>query len=116
MLGNLSCLVTHPLLPLGGGALGWYQSILHLHLNIYVNIHHRLYDNRHLIALISYAYHGVHDGSSRHLDLTSLCLKNGISDEPKTNLDTCATLDALVRICFSKGGSQVVTIALQVGS
>lgn len=62
-----------------------------------------------------YTYYEAQDGSPRCLGLTSLNLKNGFSDEPKTNLHTCV-LDALASICVSKPGSQVVAIALQVSS
>lgn len=73
-------------------------------------------DPHHLIALMHYTYYEAQDGSPRRLGLTSLNLKNGFSDEPKTNLQTCFLLDALASICVSKPGSQVVAIALRVSS
>lgn len=76
---------------------------------------HRL-NTHHLIALMSYTIGGAQDDSPRRLDLASVNLKNGFSDEPQTNLDTCTLLDALASICVSNEVSQVVAIAMQVSS
>jgi hypothetical protein len=73
-------------------------------------------DPHHLVALMSYEFEGMQDGSSRRLDPSSHSFKYGIVDDHATNVRTFPILDAIANICVSQEKSQVIAVALQLDS
>ncbi|RPB04247.1 hypothetical protein L873DRAFT_1460200 [Choiromyces venosus 120613-1] len=73
-------------------------------------------DPHHLVALMSYAFRGKHDGSSRSLDRTSVNPEYGVTNKRETNIRTFPILDAIASISVSQERSQVVAVAFQLNS
>jgi len=71
-------------------------------------------DPHHLVALMSYVFHGNQDRLSRRLDPTSINLEYGITNTRETSAHTFPVLDAIANICVFEEKSHVVAVALQL--